>query len=314
MRCSSLRERPAIAGVDVQRPRSDCRYDRCTSGSEHQRHSMSVTIGAAVEAADAARHAASKCKRRATNARQRDRRSLAAHPHCSRASPSCARPAPLERRSPPMTTGDEHTCQLCLLTQAHRMGRSASMTHQPQGPAGEAGGAPELPIGISLPTSGDDQTITPDVRSCHRAGVWWHASTLRLVSDIGHPVGADMPRGDGCGRRHYECSLSAVAGDAATEADCARSGQGAVWFDPFGRLARDAGDDVEIAVVVEHGDAARLGGGTPPAVRARPPGAAGHRRVCTGACALTASSNRAAADVGAPDLSVASGPCTTVAV
>ena len=22
----------------------------------------------------------------------------------------------------------------------------------------------------------------------HRAGVWWHASTLRLVSDMGHPV------------------------------------------------------------------------------------------------------------------------------
>jgi hypothetical protein len=30
--------------------------------------------------------------------------------------------------------------------------------------------------------------------ACHRAGVWWHASTLRLVSDMGHPVRDEMPR------------------------------------------------------------------------------------------------------------------------
>ena len=42
-----------------------------------------------------------------------------------------------------------------------------------------------------------------------RAGVWWHASTLRLVSDIGHPVrddmrGADRRRERGLGRRDME--------------------------------------------------------------------------------------------------------------
>ena len=68
----------------------------------------------------------------------------------------------------------------------------------------------ELPIRGSPPRRAGDRTTSCSVRYRRTAGVWWHASTLRLVSDMGHPARAEVEHSRGSTGRGIARALSAA--------------------------------------------------------------------------------------------------------